>query len=137
VTTSVPISPFAHVAAVVVDQSVGVAVDEAAEAALLHVAGAVGDVHVEHLGRADAVVDLDAGGLLPRAVDAGRQGLAGADQRVQRARSCCAARSTCSTILAIVVGTATNLGDLVAGHQLEVLLRRACARAAARSCRRR
>src|SRR5205823_1910374 len=56
-----------------------VAVDHAAERAGLDVAGTVGAVDVEHLGRADAVVDVAAEALAEADGQRGRERLAGGE----------------------------------------------------------
>ena len=76
---------FAHLAArcddlaVVVDQADIVARHRLAGGAVFHLAGAVREENVQHLGRAEAVENVDAVALAPAPADIGRQRFAGGD----------------------------------------------------------
>src|SRR5258707_14735273 len=59
-----------------VDNLCFVAFDDASQTAWLHIIGAIRDVDVEHLGRADAVASLCAKRFLPAMIKLDRQGLA-------------------------------------------------------------
>src|SRR5262249_62140945 len=76
---------FAHFAlrfddvAIVVDEPHVIAGHRLAGGAVFHLAGAVGDENVQHLGRADAVENVDTETLAEAAADIRRQRLAGRD----------------------------------------------------------
>src|ERR1700693_1733906 len=52
--------------------------------AVAHISRPGADEHVQHLGRADALQDVDAGPLFPTPAHVGRQGLAGRDAQARR-----------------------------------------------------
>ncbi len=76
--------------AVVIDQPEVVAGHRLAGGAVFHVAGAVRQEDMQHLGRAEAVEDVDAVALAPAPADLGRQRFAGGDAAAHFQLGCAA-----------------------------------------------
>ena len=102
-----PTSPGVHGLPVVVEHRRLVAGDRVAGGAAAHALGRVRDEDVDHLGRADAVDDLDAGRLLEELARRVGQRLAGRDAFLQAAtdRSRCASGAICRYMIGEVKQT--------------------------------